>query len=128
VIRTHEGFKTFEKVYFKTASAEILPRSYPLLNDVVSLLQSSTDIRLLEIAGHADERGDDDYNLRLTEARAQSVRKYLVDHGVDADRLTAHGYGERQPSRDERTLRPCTAHTERCWDKNRRVEFRILQQ
>jgi large repetitive protein len=127
VVRVHGQLKTFEKVYFKTASAEILPRSFPLLNDIVTLLQGSSDIRLLEIAGHADERGNDDYNLRLTEARAQSVRKYLVDHGIVADRLIAHGYGEQQPARDEQTLRPCTAHTERCWDMNRRVEFRILQ-
>jgi len=67
----------------------------------------------------ADERGDDDHNLKLTEDRAQSVRKYLVDHGVEAARLQAHGYGETKPV--------CAAHDEDCWSKNRRVEFVILK-
>jgi outer membrane protein OmpA-like peptidoglycan-associated protein len=128
VARHHNVIVTFDKIYFKTASAEILPRSYPLLDQLVALIQSNTDIQLLEIAGHADERGSDEYNLVLTQLRSQSVVNYLVQHGVDPLRLTAHGYGETQPAIDERTGSPCREHSERCWEKNRRVEFRILNQ
>ena len=129
VIRTGHTVTTFEKVFFKTASAEILPRSFPLLDDLVTLLETNPDVLLLEIAGHADERGDDDYNLRLTEARSNSVRRYLIDHGIDPARLTAHGYGEREPTSDPRdpsAQARCLEHSERCWERNRRVEFRIL--
>jgi outer membrane protein OmpA-like peptidoglycan-associated protein len=128
IVRVKHEIKTFEKVYFKTASAEILPISFPLLDDIVELLNTQTDITLVEIAGHADERGNDDYNLRLTKARSESVRTYLVEHGIAADRLIASGYGETQPAIDAQTQKPCLEHNERCWEKNRRVEFRILQQ
>jgi outer membrane protein OmpA-like peptidoglycan-associated protein len=128
VARHHNVIVTFDKIYFKTASAEILPRSFPLLDQLVALIQSNTDIQLLEIAGHADERGSDDYNLLLTQQRSQSVVTYLVQHGVDPLRLTAHGYGETQPAIDPQTDRPCRAHNEHCWEMNRRVEFRILNQ
>jgi outer membrane protein OmpA-like peptidoglycan-associated protein len=126
--RHQHEIATFEKVYFKTASAEILPRSFPLLDDMVTLLRDNPDLLLIEIAGHADERGDDDYNMRLTEARARSVRTYLIEHGIDGARLTARGYGETEPAIDAATQQPCVEHNERCWEKNRRVEFRILVQ
>jgi len=128
VVRTKGAFKTFEKVYFRTASAEILPRSFPLLDDVAKLLVDNPDVKRLEIAGHADERGDDAYNLRLTEARAQSVRRYLVERGIAPQRLVARGYGETQPAQDPRTLGDCVEHGAYCWEKNRRVEFRILDE
>ena len=73
----------------------------------------------VEIQGHADERGSDEHNLQLTDDRAHSVQKYLVDKGVDAGRLIAKGYGETKPI-DPR-------HNEAAWAKNRRVEFVILQ-
>ena len=112
----------------QTASADILPRSFPLLDDIATLLSGSPDITLVEIGGHADERGNDDYNLRLTGARARSVKAYLVEKGIAGDRLIANGYGEKQPTVDEQTHVACTAHTETCWEKNRRVEFKIVGQ
>ncbi len=128
VARHRQAIVTFDKIHFKTASAEILPRSFPLLDQLTALLASNPDIQLVEIGGHADERGSDDYNLQLTQARAQSVMRYLVEHGIDVLRLTAHGYGEQQPAIDEGTNRPCRQHNEHCWEMNRRVEFRILSQ
>ncbi|HWE27952.1 MAG TPA: OmpA family protein, partial [Polyangia bacterium] len=74
---------------------------------------------LVEIQGHADERGNDDYNMRLTEDRAAAVKQYLIGKGIDADRLQSHGYGETKPL--------CKQHSEACWSKNRRVEFVILR-
>jgi outer membrane protein OmpA-like peptidoglycan-associated protein len=74
---------------------------------------------LLEIQGHADERGDDDYNLNLTDARAHSVQRALEERGVEPGRLRARGYGETKPI--------CNQHNEDCWSQNRRVEFIIMR-
>jgi outer membrane protein OmpA-like peptidoglycan-associated protein len=108
-----------EPIFFETAKAIIKPVSYPTLDAVASTLQGNPQLLLIEIQGHADERGDDDFNLRLTEDRAAAVRAYLVDKGVAADRLQAHGYGETRPL--------CSEHDEACWSRNRRVEFVILR-
>ena len=83
----------------------------------VPALKGNPQILEVGIQGHADERAPDDYNLRLTDARAQAVRDDLIARGVDAKRLTAKGYGETKPV--------CRAHNEACWSKNRRVEFLI---
>ncbi len=72
-----------------------------------------------EIAGHTDSVGSDSYNQDLSQRRAVSVRNYLVDQGVDADRMTANGYGESQPVADN--------STESGRAQNRRVELRITE-
>jgi outer membrane protein OmpA-like peptidoglycan-associated protein len=119
--RTRRGrVEIFDSIHFETASATIKPESFPTLDAVAATLVGTPQIRLLEIQGHADERGDDDYNLQLTEARAHSVKQYLIAHGVAPDRLQSHGYGETRPV--------CRAHTAACWTKNRRVELIILLQ
>jgi len=81
-------------------------------------MNGNPDITKIEVQGHTDERGDDAYNLDLSERRAAAVMAYLTSHGVDAKRLQAEGYGETQP-KDRR-------HTEQAWALNRRVEFIIL--
>jgi outer membrane protein OmpA-like peptidoglycan-associated protein len=106
-------------IFFETAKAIIKPMSYPTLDDVAETLRANPQLLLLEIQGHADERGDDDFNLRLTEDRAAAVKTYLVGRGVAAERLVSHGYGETRPL--------CHAHGEPCWSRNRRVDFIILQ-
>ena len=73
------------------------------------------DILLIEVQGHTDERGDDAYNLDLSDRRAAAVVTYLTSHGVAPERLTSRGYGESQPM-DAR-------HNEAAWRKNRRVDF-----
>jgi peptidoglycan-associated lipoprotein len=69
----------------------------------------------IELAGHADERGTEEYNLQLSNKRAASVRKYLLDLGIPANRLKAVGYGENRPAEQ--------GATEDAWAANRRVEF-----
>ncbi|HEY2748004.1 MAG TPA: OmpA family protein [Polyangia bacterium] len=110
---------TMNPIYFETAKAIIKPISYPTLDDVADTLKSNQQLLIVEIQGHADERGDDDYNMRLTEDRAAAVKTYLIGKGVAADRLQSHGYGETKPL--------CRQHAESCWSKNRRVEFVILR-
>jgi outer membrane protein OmpA-like peptidoglycan-associated protein len=106
-------------IFFETAKAIIKPISYPTLDEVALTLNENQQLLLIEIQGHADERGDDDYNMRLTEDRAAAVKAYLIGKRVSADRLRSHGYGETKPV--------CQKHQESCWSRNRRVEFVILR-
>ena len=69
----------------------------------------------IEVQGHTDDRGNDSHNMTLSDARAQSVREYLIAQGIDAARLTARGYGETTPIESNRTASGRAA--------NRRVEF-----
>src|SRR5207237_493354 len=80
IVRKRRGvLEVMKEIHFETAKATILPESFPILNLVTATLRGNPQIKLLEIQGHADERGDDDYNLRLTEDRAQAVKQYLLD-------------------------------------------------
>jgi OmpA-OmpF porin, OOP family len=108
-----------EKIYFETDSAEIQKRSYPIIDAVAATLIGNPQIQLIEIQGHADERSSDEYNIRLTRDRAAAVLEALVQRGVDRPRMRSAGYGERCP------IDP--SHNEPAWEKNRRVEFKILQ-
>lgn len=108
-----------EKIYFETNSAVIMRRSLPVIEAVAATLQGNPQIRLLEVQGHADERGNDDHNLRLTRDRAASVVEALVQRGVDRNRLQSAGYGELCPIQ--------TGHNAAAWDQNRRVEFTIIE-
>lgn len=108
-----------EKIYFETDSAEIQRRSYPIIDAVAATLIGNPQITLIEIQGHADERSSDEYNIRLTRDRAAAVLEALVQRGVDRRRMRSAGYGERCP------IDP--GHNEAAWEKNRRVEFKILE-
>jgi OmpA-OmpF porin, OOP family len=108
-----------EKIFFKTDSAEIMSRSNPLLDAVAAALNGNPQITLMEVQGHADERGPDAYNLRLTRDRAAAVVEALVARGVQRRRLRSAGYGELCP------VDP--ASNKDAWEKNRRVEFKIVE-
>ncbi len=108
-----------EKIYFETDSAEIQQRSYPIIDAVAATLIGNPQIVKIEIQGHADERSSDEYNIRLTRDRAAAVLEALVQRGVTRDRMRSAGYGERCP------IDP--AHTPAGREKNRRVEFKILE-
>jgi outer membrane protein OmpA-like peptidoglycan-associated protein len=108
-----------EKIYFATDSAEILPRSFPIVDAVAATLVGNPQITLVEVQGHADERGSDEYNIRLTADRAASVVQALGQRGVDMNRMRSAGYGERCP------VDP--GHNPAAWEKNRRVEFKIIR-
>jgi len=108
-----------EKIHFATNSAEILPESFSIIDAVATTLKHHPDFLVIEIAGHADERASDEYNLNLTKARAASVVQALVARHVEAARLVSQGYGEYCPL-DE-------GHTEQAWEQNRRVEFKVVK-
>jgi len=81
-------------------------------------LKSNPSARV-EIEGHCDERGTNEYNLALGAKRAQAAREFLSTLGIPAERLSTISYGEEIPV--------CQEHSEDCWRKNRRARFVILQ-
>jgi outer membrane protein OmpA-like peptidoglycan-associated protein len=109
-----------DKVYFDFNKDTIQPRSFELLNQIAELLKGRPDIGKVLIGGHTDAKGKDLYNLNLSQRRADSVMRYLIDRGVDPSRLKAQGFGRNQPV--------ATNDTEEGREKNRRVEFLILEQ
>ncbi|MEN9579942.1 MAG: hypothetical protein RJA70_2951, partial [Pseudomonadota bacterium] len=108
-----------DKIQFATNSAEILPQSFPIIKAVLAVLHNHPEFLVVEIAGHADERSTDDHNQRLTEARAASVVTALIDDGISGKRLVSRGYGEYCPVEE--------ASNEVAWEKNRRVEFKVVR-
>jgi outer membrane protein OmpA-like peptidoglycan-associated protein len=119
-INVTEGeIEVLDMIYFETAKAVIKKESYEILDAVAATLKGNPGILLIEIQGHTDERGNDAYNLDLSDRRAHAVEKYIADKGVDPGRLSAQGYGETQPK--------INAHNEAAWSKNRRVAFLILK-
>jgi outer membrane protein OmpA-like peptidoglycan-associated protein len=105
-----------EKVHFAFDSAQIDPRSYKLLDEVAATILRHDLV--VEVQGHTDWVGTDAYNIGLSNRRAASVRRYLLDRGVPEDRLQSKGYGESQPI--------ATNETDEGRAQNRRVVFRIL--
>jgi outer membrane protein OmpA-like peptidoglycan-associated protein len=119
-IRRLEGSTEIEilkQVQFATGSAKILSNSFKILDEVVKLMTINKDIKLVAIEGHTDNKGKDKDNEKLSDDRANSVRQYLIDHGIHPDRLTAKGYGPYRPIADNKTADGR--------QKNRRVEFHI---
>ncbi len=86
-------------ITFDSASSEIKPGFYETLN-VVALVLNEFNKTTVAVAGHADARGDEDYNLNLSQNRALSVANYLAAQGVQPPRLDAIGYGESRPIAD----------------------------
>jgi outer membrane protein OmpA-like peptidoglycan-associated protein len=119
VIVQRGKLEILDKIYFETDKDVIKEQSFPLLDAIAATIKGHPEIALIEIQGHADERGDDEHNLDLTDRRAHSVMRAVEDRGVELGRLKARGYGETKPI--------CTQHNEECWSKNRRVEFIILK-
>lgn len=101
-------------VYFSYDSAALDSTELNTLNHNAGVLLA--DDGLVQIAGHCDERGTQEYNLALGEKRALAVREYLIRRGVDPKRLFTISYGEEQPA--------AVGNTEEAYAQTRRVEFR----
>jgi type IX secretion system PorP/SprF family membrane protein len=106
---------TFNNVYFETNKWDINPRATPELDNLVEILIKNPSLKI-EVAGHADPRGSDSYNLWLSNKRSNAVRDYLIRKGVSPAQLDVKGYGEG------------TAPAGSALDEERRVEFKILAQ
>ncbi|MCR5180670.1 MAG: OmpA family protein [Bacteroidaceae bacterium] len=133
-------------VFYEFDSAELTDNSTAALDSLVTLLEENPNITI-ELSSHCDYRGNDQYNERLSQRRAESVVNYLIEHGVSADRLTPKGYGESHPKVVKRRIAekydflalgdtltesyiralPDEEKQEVCNALNRRTEFRVLR-
>ncbi|MEM9696514.1 MAG: OmpA family protein, partial [Myxococcota bacterium] len=109
------GIVIIEKVFFRTSSAEILPKSFAVLDNVAQVINAHPEVGRVQVEGHTDARGSAAYNKGLSQRRANSVLEYLVRKGVDRKRLVAVGFGPDRPI--------ATNDTEDGRSKNRRVDF-----
>ena len=85
-----------DNIFYEFDRADITPESTEALDQLVGMMNENPNITI-ELSAHCDYRGNDDYNQRLSQRRAESVVRYLIQHGVAKDRLTAVGYGESRP-------------------------------
>jgi outer membrane protein OmpA-like peptidoglycan-associated protein len=105
-------------VFFATNKDVILAKSFPVLQAVADALKASKDIKKVSVEGHTDDRGKHDYNVELSDRRAKSVAKWLIEKGgIEAERLVAKGYGPDKPIADNKKPEGRA--------KNRRVDFVI---
>lgn len=111
--------KILQQVKFKLGSADIQPGkdSESVLEAIREVLSAHPEIKRVRVEGHSDNVGAPAYNKKLSQQRAQSVVKWLVGHGIVADRLTAEGFGQERPIDDNKT--------EAGRKNNRRVDFQI---
>lgn len=105
-------------IYFDYDKATLRPESKVELDRLVKILKENPTL-VIEIGGHTDSDGSEEYNLRLSQARADAVRNYLIQAGIEPERLKAKGYGESQP------IAPNDTPENK--QKNRRTEFKVLK-
>ena len=115
---TNGKLEILDIVYFALNKALIQKRSNRLLDDVAAVLNAHPEITKVQIEGHTDDKGNDAYNKKLSQQRADAVLAYLVRKGVARDRLEAMGYGEEKPKDTNATKEGRAV--------NRRVEFTIV--
>jgi OmpA-OmpF porin, OOP family len=109
---------TLNNIFFDTEKAILKPESFPELDRIVTLMNEKKTLEV-EIAGHADATGPEDYNLVLSHQRANSVANYLKGKGIAGERINVTFFGESKPIE--------TNDTREGRKKNRRVEFRIVK-
>lgn len=107
-----------QNIYFDFDKTTLKDESFVELNKVVDFLKQNETVEI-EISGHTDSKGSDDYNLNLSQGRSQAVVDYIIGQGIETYRLSAHGYGEAK-SID-------TNDTDAGRANNRRVEFTVLK-
>lgn len=115
-------------VFFDLNKSNLRPESFIELNKLRDLLIKNPTLTI-EIGGHTDTRGDATENQQLSEGRANAVKNYLIEQGIDATRLSAKGYGESQPkiSDDEIAALKSSVAQEKAHQQNRRTEYKFVK-
>lgn len=103
-----------KSIYFDFDAFELSTASIQALSDLVAYMKANPDL-MVEIAGHCDERGTNEYNIALGDKRAKAAQEYCISQGIDPKRITTISFGEEKPSDP--------ASNEEAWAKNRRDEF-----
>lgn len=109
-----------DRVHFFVNSAVIRQVSYPLLQRLTKLVAEHPEYSHISVEGHADERGPEDFNRKLSEDRAKSVMEFMIKAGIARERLSYQGFGASRPLVDKKN--------EYAWLLNRRVEFTVTRQ
>lgn len=117
-----------KNVFFDLDKATLRPESYVELNKLRDQLKANPTMKI-EIGGHTDTRGDAARNLQLSDARAKSVKDYLIQQGIEASRLSSKGYGETMPIFSDEAIAKMVKETEKekAHQENRRTEYKILK-
>jgi len=134
-----------DNIFYDFDKATLRPESKDALDQLVKLLEENPNVTI-ELSAHTDYRGSAEYNKRLSQRRAESVIRYLIDHGIAQDRLTPVGYGKEQPKTIRKKLTEKypflkendvlteeliktlgEEEQETCNQLNRRTEFRVLR-
>ena len=105
-------------IHFASNKSAVRKEDEQILNQLVDTLNANTTMRI-EIAAHTDSDGGDDFNQLLSQQRASSVKEYLIGKGIEEMRMTAKGYGEKQPIQENTTQEGKAA--------NRRTEIRVIK-
>jgi len=114
-----DRIEVLDKIRFEPGEATLVDASRPVLDELAALILSDPEIGAIEVEGHTDSKGSEDFNQQLSQARAEAVRDYLVKRDVPAAQLEARGYGESRPVASNRT--------EVGRETNRRVTFRLTE-
>jgi OmpA-OmpF porin, OOP family len=115
---TAAGTYVFKDIQFESNKANLKARSFATLNKIAEALKARPDMKV-EIQGHTDSRGQHDYNVGLSQKRAEAVKAYLVTKGVDSERMVPRGYGQDRPIAPNGTAQGRAS--------NRRVEFKPIR-
>ncbi|OGC91411.1 MAG: peptidoglycan-associated lipoprotein [candidate division Zixibacteria bacterium RBG_16_53_22] len=106
-------------IYFDYDKSDIRSDARDILAQNAKSLTDHSEA-VIRIEGHCDERGTDEYNMALGERRANAARDYLVNYGIDAQRMSTISYGESRPA--------APGHDEGAWSQNRRAEFTVVSE
>lgn len=109
--------RLLKDIHFDFDRYDIRPEDAEILKDNAALLMKYPRVKI-QVEGHCDERGTNEYNLALGERRANAAKKYLLSLGISTDRISSISYGEEKPLD--------AGHNEEAWTKNRRGHFVIL--
>lgn len=112
-VNPNQGLET---IYFDFDKSNIRKDQLDNLKSNLKILKDNADLKIV-LGGHADERGTEEYNIKLSTRRAETIKKYLVEEGIDADRITVYAYGEQHPM--------VTGKDESAWSFNRRVDISL---
>ena len=116
ILFPQSGNSPLETIYFDFDSSSLRPDALAALRDNAELMQEYSGV-YIQIAGHCDERGTQEYNLALGERRALTVRSHLIQLGIDGERLLTITYGEELPA--------VSGNSEAAYSQNRRCEFNM---
>ena len=116
--------EVIDNIYYRFDKYKLEPESFPALDKIVKMLKNNPTM-VIELSGHTDSKGNDTYNERLSQLRAEACVEYIISQGIDKSRVVAKGYGEKIPLAPNK--KPDGTDNPQGREKNRRTEFKVLK-